>query len=91
MITIIMAKFIVVMVAAIAAFSSGAFSWTGAALVIEEVGVNSTYNHPSGQGRIRIISERRPSIPRPSRAGACGCRNSVLPTVVRTAPPPHCW
>lgn len=37
----ILVKFIVAMAAAIAAFGSGVLSWAGAALVIEEAGVNS--------------------------------------------------
>jgi hypothetical protein len=37
----ILVKLIAAMVTAIAAFGSGVFSWAGAALVIEEAGVNS--------------------------------------------------
>jgi hypothetical protein len=40
-IAVILVKFIAAMVTAIAAFGSGVFSWAGAALVIEEAGVNS--------------------------------------------------
>ncbi|MGH3696538.1 MAG: hypothetical protein ACRDRX_21530 [Pseudonocardiaceae bacterium] len=40
-IAVILVKFILAMVAAIAAFGSGIFSWAGAALVVEEAGVNS--------------------------------------------------
>jgi hypothetical protein len=40
-IAVILVKFIVAMVAAIAAFGSGIFSWAGAALIVEEAGVNS--------------------------------------------------
>ncbi|MGQ0839136.1 hypothetical protein [Actinokineospora sp.] len=37
----ILVKFIVAMVAAIAAFGSAVFSWAGAAIIVEEAGVNS--------------------------------------------------
>lgn len=40
-IAVILLKFIAAMVTAIAAFGSGVFSWAGAALVVEEAGVNS--------------------------------------------------
>ncbi len=40
-IAIILAKFIAAMAVGIAAFSSAVFSWAGAALVVEEAGVNS--------------------------------------------------
>ncbi|MEV4319259.1 hypothetical protein [Actinocrispum sp. NPDC049592] len=40
-IALILAKFIAAMVVGIAAFSSAVFSWAGAALVVEEAGVNS--------------------------------------------------
>ncbi|OLR91429.1 hypothetical protein [Actinokineospora bangkokensis] len=38
---VILVKFIAAMVAAIAAFGSAVFSWAGAAIVVEEAGVNS--------------------------------------------------
>jgi len=40
-IAVILVKFIAAMVAAIAAFGSAVFSWAGAALIVEEAGVNS--------------------------------------------------
>lgn len=40
-IAVILVKFIAAMVTAIAAFGSAVFSWAGAALVVEEAGVNS--------------------------------------------------